>query len=128
MRASNPDIVDWPSFLFALFVDSLLVWAPTVVVFVLAPQPPPQLLLALVFAGLVANAVLYARGATLGTIVAGFRLFNLWRKRPGLRWGLVLFSAYFGFGAGDCRSGRWQLHLQQRVGLVEGAGSVSAFR
>lgn len=90
MRAFEPDMVDWPSFLIALLVDSLIVWAPPTAVFFLAPEFPAQLLFALVLAGLVANAILYARGATLGTIVCGFRLSKQRRARPGLWWGLVL--------------------------------------
>lgn len=86
----KPDTVDWPSLFFALLLDSFIVWAPTVAAFLLVPTLPILLLLALIVAGLSTNVILYTRGATFGTVTAGFRLLNRQRGQPGLRWGLAL--------------------------------------
>lgn len=82
--------MDWPSLLFALIVDSLLVWGPAVSVFFLLPAHQGSLALAVVLLALIVNWALYARGTTLGSQLGGFRLQTRRRKAPGLRYGLVL--------------------------------------
>lgn len=85
METPEPAIVDWPSLLFALLIDSLLVWAPLVSLFFLAPGHQIPLGLGLVLSASVANCVLYARGTTLGTYLGGFRLRTRRWQPPGLR-------------------------------------------
>lgn len=90
METPEPAIVDWPSLLFALLIDSLLVWAPPVSLFFLAPGHQIPLGLGLVLSASVANCVLYSRGTTLGTYLGGFRLRTRRWQPPGLRYGLIL--------------------------------------
>lgn len=90
METPKHVIVDWPSLLFALLVDSLVVWAPAVSLFFLAPEHHVTFALGLVLAALVANCALYARGTTLGTYLGGFRLRTRRRQPPGLTYGLIL--------------------------------------
>ena len=77
VEAPEPEIVDWPSLLSALFIDSLLVWGPAATVFLSAPGSHIPIALGMVLATLVVNCALYTRGTTLGIYLAGFRL------RPG---------------------------------------------
>jgi hypothetical protein len=86
----EPVIVDWPSLLFALIVDSFLVWGPAVSVFFLVPAHQGSLALAVVLLTLIVNWALYARGTTLGSQLGGFRLQTRRREVPGLSYGLVL--------------------------------------
>lgn len=90
VKTPEPVIVDWPSLLFALLVDSLLVWGPAVSLFFLAPGHQGSLALVVVLLALVANCALYARGTTLGTYLGGFRLLTRRRQAPGLTYGLAL--------------------------------------
>lgn len=83
-------IVDWPSLLFALMIDSLLVWVPAICLFSFAPDNRIVFALLLMLAALAVNCVSYARGTTLGTYSAGFRLRTRRRKPPGMSYGLVL--------------------------------------
>ncbi|WP_144670818.1 hypothetical protein [Arthrobacter sp. U41] len=90
MEAPEPEIVDWPSLLSALFIDSLLVWGPAVAVFLSAPERTIPIALAMVLAALVVNCALYTRGTTLGTYLAGFRLRTWHGQPPGPAHGLLL--------------------------------------
>lgn len=90
----GPAIVDWPSLLFALLIDSLLVWAPTVLLFVLAPGRWLPLVLILVTA-LATNWALYARGTSLGSFLGGFRLRTRRGQHPGPAYGLILSALTF---------------------------------
>ena len=63
-------VVNWPSLLFALVVDTLLVWAPAVAVFLLATDPWIPLAMLWLLAVLASNFALYARGVSLGTWLA----------------------------------------------------------
>lgn len=88
----NPEavIVDWSSLLFALLVDSLLIWGPAVLALFLAPAHQGSFALVIVLLALMANCSLYARGTTLGTYIGGFRLRTRRHQAPGLAYGLVL--------------------------------------
>lgn len=90
MNAPEPLTVNWPSFLFALIVDSLLVWVPAASVFFLAPGHPLPLAAGTVLAAVAANWALYARGATLGTYLGGFRIRTRNGQAPGRTYGLIL--------------------------------------
>jgi hypothetical protein len=90
MEAPEPVIVDWLSFLFALLVDSLLIWGPALALFVLLPEHQGTIALSLVLLALITNGALYARGTTLGTILGGFQLRTRRRQAPGPGYGLVL--------------------------------------
>ncbi|MFF2318298.1 hypothetical protein ACFVTE_18775 [Arthrobacter sp. NPDC058097] len=90
MEIPEPVIVDWPSLLFALIVDSLLVWGPAVSAFYLVPVHQGPIALTVVLVALIANWALYARGTTLGTQLGGFRLQTRRREAPGRSYGLVL--------------------------------------
>lgn len=90
VETPEPVIVDWPSLLFALLVDSLLVWGPAVSLFFLVPAHQGSFALATVLLALTVNWALYARGTTLGTYLGGFRLCTRRRQAPGLTYGLVL--------------------------------------
>ena len=109
-------VVNWPSLLFALVVDTLLVWAPAVAVFLLATDPWIPLAMLWLLAVLASNFALYARGVSLGTWLGGFRLRQRNRQPPGRKYGLVLtlisfasipaialmiFLSFDGGGAGD---------------------------
>ncbi|GAB4100521.1 hypothetical protein [Sinomonas halotolerans] len=77
-----PETVDWPSILFALLVDSLLVWVPGVLL-LLSPARLGWASLALGIAALASNCFLYARGATLGSLLGGLAaLLGLGLNRP----------------------------------------------
>jgi hypothetical protein len=88
--APDPLAVNWPSFLFALLVDSLLVWAPAASVFLLAPGLQLPLAAVTVLAAVAANWTLYVRGTTLGTYLGGFRIRTRNGQEPGRRYGLIL--------------------------------------
>jgi hypothetical protein len=90
VETSDPVIVDWPSLLFALIVDSLVVWGPALSLFFLVPAHQGSVAVATVLLALNANWALYARGNTLGTYLGGFRLQTPRRQAPGLTYGLVL--------------------------------------
>lgn len=90
VNTPEPVIVDWPSLLFALLIDSLLVWGPAISLFFLAPAHQSSLALVVVLLALVTNCALYARGTTLGTYLGGFRLRTRRRQAPGLTYGLAL--------------------------------------
>ena len=90
MDAPDPLTVNWPSCVFALFVDSLLVWVPAVSVFLLAPTHPLPLAVGSALAVAAANWMLYARGTTLGTYLGGFRIRTRNGQPPGPRYGLIL--------------------------------------
>lgn len=90
METPEPVIVDWPSLLFALLIDSLLVWVPAVWAFLFAPANRVLFALFLMLVALAVNCVSYARGTTLGTYLAGFRLRTRRRKPPGMSYGLML--------------------------------------
>lgn len=90
VETPEPVIVDWPSLLFALIVDALVVWGPALSLFFLMPAHQGSVALAMVLLALMANWVLYARGNTLGTYLGGFRLQTRRRQAPGLTYGLVL--------------------------------------
>jgi hypothetical protein len=85
----EPVIVDWPSLLFALLIDSLLVWGPAVALFFLAPGHV-VLATGLALSALLANCALYTRGSTLGTCLGGFRLRTRRGESPGLAYGLIV--------------------------------------
>ncbi|WP_427005418.1 hypothetical protein [Pseudarthrobacter sp. H2] len=87
-----PDLltVNWPSFLFALLVDSLLVWVPAASVFFLAPGHQLPLAAGTVLAAVAANWTLYVRGTTLGTYLGGFRIRTRTGQAPGRTYGLIL--------------------------------------
>jgi hypothetical protein len=89
-------LVDWPSLLFALLTDSVLVWGPAAAVYLLVPghQVPAAIALVLVFWAL--NWALYSRGTTLGTYLGGFRLRTRWRQAPGRKYGLALATVNLG--------------------------------
>lgn len=108
MDTPEPTIVDWPSLLFALLIDSLLVWAPAVSLFFLAPgtlAPGQQLPLAtgLILGASATNWALYARGTSLGSYLGGFQLRTRRRQPPGLVKGLILalvtFASIFALAA-----------------------------
>ena len=88
--APDPLTVNWPSCLFALLVDSLLVWVPAVFVFFLAPAHALPLAAGSALAAVAANWTLYSRGATLGTYLGGFRIRTRTGQAPGRRYGLIL--------------------------------------
>lgn len=90
METPEPVIVDWPSLLFALMIDSLLVWVPAIWLFFFAPDDRIVFAFLLMLAALAVNCDSYARGTTLGTYSAGFRLRTRRRKPPGMSYGLVL--------------------------------------
>lgn len=94
VNTPEPAIVDWPSLLFALLIDSLLVWAPTVLLFVLAPGRWIPLVLIL-FTALATNWALYARGTSLGSYLGGFRLRTRHGQPPGPAYGLILTALTF---------------------------------
>ena len=86
----EPLIVNWPSFLFALLVDSLLVWLPAASVFFFAPGHQLPLAAGIVLATVAANWTLCARGTTLGTYLGGFRIRTRNGQAPGRTYGLIL--------------------------------------
>lgn len=90
VETPEPVIVDWPSLLFALIVDSLVVWGPALLLFFLVPTHQGAVAVATVLLALMTNWVLYARGNTLGTYLGGFLLRTRRRQAPGLTYGLVL--------------------------------------
>jgi hypothetical protein len=90
VEAPEPVVVDWPSLLFALLVDSLLVWGPALALFFFLPTHQGPVALAIVLIALITNGVLYARGNTLGTFLGGFQLRTRRRQAPGPGNGLVL--------------------------------------
>lgn len=90
VEAPEPEIVDWPSLLSALLIDSLLVWGPAASVFLSAPGRLIPIAVGMVLAALVVNCALYTRGSTLGTYLAGFRLRTWRRQPPGLASGVFL--------------------------------------
>ena len=90
MDAPEPEIVDWPSLLFALLVDSLVAWAPAVLAFVFLPALQIPVALGLLLASLLANWALASRGTTLGARLAGFALRTRSGGEPGAKYGLVL--------------------------------------
>src|SRR4051794_5419361 len=90
VETPEPVIVDWPSLLFALIVDSLVIWGPALSVFFLVPAHQGSIAVAMVLLALITNWALYARGSTLGTYLGGFRLQTRRRQAPGLTYGLVL--------------------------------------
>ena len=90
MDAPEPEIVDWPSLLFALIIDSLTVWAGAVLAFVFVPAHQIPVALGLLFASLLANWALASRGTTLGARLAGFVLRTRSGGEPGAKYGLVL--------------------------------------
>jgi hypothetical protein len=88
MDAAEPEIVDWPSLLLALLVDSLVVWAPTFLVF--SWEGPAAVALVLPLAGLAANWMLFSNGSTLGGWLCGFRMRTRYQTKPGAIKGLIL--------------------------------------
>jgi hypothetical protein len=90
VETPEPVIVDWPSLLFALLVDSLLVWGPALALFFRLPAHQDSVALAMVLVALITNGALYARGTTLGTRLGGFQLRTRRRQAPGPGYGLVL--------------------------------------
>jgi len=90
MDEPGPEIVDCPSLLFALLVDSLVTWVPAVLAFVLLPAHRVELALTALLAAVLAHRALYGRGSTLGTLAAGFRLRTRRGLAPGSKHGLVL--------------------------------------
>lgn len=86
-------IVNWPSILLALLVDSALVWGPAIAVFALVSGYRFTLPLLLVAVFLAINSSLYAQGSTLGTCVGGFRLRTRQGGRPGWMYGLIFALA-----------------------------------
>ncbi|SDL58360.1 hypothetical protein SAMN04487916_1112 [Arthrobacter sp. ov407] len=86
----DPLTVNWPSVLFALLVDSLLVWVPASLVFFLAPEHALPLAAGSALATVAANWTLYSHGTTLGTYLAGFRIRTRNGQAPGRTYGLVL--------------------------------------
>ncbi|WP_211880941.1 hypothetical protein [Pseudarthrobacter albicanus] len=90
MDAPDPLTVNWPSFLFAFLVDSLLVWVPVASVFFLAPGHQLPLAAGTVLAAVAANWTLYAHGTTLGTYLGGFRIRTRDGQAPGRTYGLIL--------------------------------------
>ncbi|NUU32996.1 hypothetical protein [Arthrobacter sp. C9C5] len=89
MDTPESAIVNWPSLLFSLLIDSLLVWAPTVLLFILAPGNWIPLVVFL-FTALATNWALYARGTSLGSFLGGFRLRTRRGQPPGPAYGLIL--------------------------------------
>ena len=83
-------IVNWPSLLVALLVDSAVVWVPGVAVLMLVPGYRLIFPLCLVLASVATISALYARGSTLGTWLGGFQLRTRQDERPGWKYGLVL--------------------------------------
>jgi|GEM_PF-3597015 len=90
MDAPEPEIVDWPSLLFALLVDSLAVWAPAVLAFVVLPAHQIPIAFGLLFAALLTGWALAKRGTTLGARLAGFTLRTRKGREPGAKYGLIL--------------------------------------
>ncbi|WP_120521594.1 hypothetical protein [Arthrobacter celericrescens] len=90
MEPDEPEIVDWPSLLFALLVDSFVVWAPAVLAFMLLPAHRIPIAMGVLLGALLANWALYNRGTTLGARLAGFRLRTRRRQVPGAKYGLIL--------------------------------------
>lgn len=88
-------IVNWPSLLFALVVDTLLVWAPTVALFFFAPEYQIELALGMLLSVMAINFWLYSRGMSFGTFLAGFRLRTRKKQPPGKAYGLVLTMISF---------------------------------
>jgi hypothetical protein len=88
--APDPLTVNWPSGLFALLIDSLLVWVPAVSVVFLAPAHAFPLAAGLALAATAANWALYSRGTALGTYLGGFRIRSRSGQAPGRRYGLIL--------------------------------------
>jgi hypothetical protein len=82
--------VRWPAFLFALIIDSLLVWVPTTFVFLFAPELGLLLAAGSALALFAANWTLYSYGTTLGTYLGGFRLRTRNEERPGHTYGLII--------------------------------------
>ncbi|WP_115788434.1 hypothetical protein [Arthrobacter silvisoli] len=90
MDSPEPKVVDLPSLLFGLLVDSLVVWAGAVLAFVFLPAHHIPVALGLLFAALLANWALASRGSTLGARLAGFALRTRNGRAPGAKYGLVL--------------------------------------
>lgn len=90
MDAPDPLTVNWPSCLFALLIDSLVVWVPAVSVFFLAPAHAVPLAAGFALAALAANWTLYSRGTTLGTYLGGFRVRTRSGQAPSRMYGLIL--------------------------------------
>ncbi|MFF5793107.1 hypothetical protein ACFY5D_13755 [Paeniglutamicibacter sp. NPDC012692] len=90
MEIPKEKVVNWPSLIFALVVDTLLVWAPAIAVLFLAPGHQVPLAVLLILATLTSNFVLYARGVSLGTWLGGFRLRQRNLQPPGRKYGVVL--------------------------------------
>jgi hypothetical protein len=88
--APDPLTVNWPSFLFALLVDSLLVWVPATLIFFLAPEYALPLAAGSALAAVAANWTLYSHGTTLGTYLGGFRIRTRTGQAPGIAYGLIL--------------------------------------
>ncbi|OFI39139.1 hypothetical protein BIU82_15995 [Arthrobacter sp. SW1] len=88
MDAAEPEIVDWPSLLLAVLLDSLIVWTPAVLVFALGG--PAAVALGLLTAAVAAYWAFLARGATPGTGLCGFSLRTRSGDKPGPKYGLVL--------------------------------------
>lgn len=88
--APDPLTVNWPSFVFAFFVDTLLVWVPAVSVFFFAPGHQLPLAAGTVLAAVAANWILYAHGTTLGTYLGGFRIRTRNGQAPGRTYGSIL--------------------------------------
>ena len=90
MDAPEPEIVDCPSLLFALLVDSIVVWAPAVLAFVFLPAHHILIALGLLLAAALTGWTLASRGTTLGARLAGFTLRTRKGREPGAKYGLVL--------------------------------------
>ena len=90
MDAPDPLTVNWPSVLFALLVDTLLVWVPATFVFFLAPAHALPLAAGTLLVVVAANWMLYSHGTTLGTYLGGFRIRTRNGQAPGHAYGLVL--------------------------------------
>lgn len=90
------ELVNWPSLLFALLTDSVLVWGPAAALYFLAPGHQVLPAIALVLASWAGNWALYSRGTTLGTCISGFRLVTRRRQAPGRKYGLALAAINLG--------------------------------
>jgi hypothetical protein len=89
MDDPKAQLVNWPSLLFALLTDSVLVWGPAAATYFFAPERPVPAAAALVLVSFAVNWSLYSRGTTLGTSLGGFRLRTRRRKTPGRSYGLA---------------------------------------
>jgi hypothetical protein len=89
-------LVDWPSLIFALLTDSVLVWGPAAATYFLAPAHQVPAAIALLLAFWAMNWALYSRGMTLGTCLGGFRLRTRRREVPGRKYGLLLATINLG--------------------------------